>query len=147
MKATLAIFKGGSAILGGILGYLFGTMDGALITLFIMIILDYITGVMCAVYKHTLSSEVGYKGIIKKIFIVLLIVVANLVDVYVLHMGSALRNGVVFFFIANEAISILENGAILGVPIPQKLKDVLAQLKKENDKQEPPKENKNNKLE
>ena len=91
-------------------------------------VIDYITGVMCAVSDHTLSSEVGFRGICRKVLIFLLVGIANILDVQVIGTGSVLRTAVIFFYISNEGVSLLENAGHLGLPIPQKLKDILAQL-------------------
>ena len=99
-----------------------------LIALIIVVALDYITGLMCAVADKQLSSEVGFKGIFKKVLIFMLVGLANIVDVHVVGTGSALRGAVVAFYLSNEGLSVLENAAHLGLPIPDKLKDILAQL-------------------
>lgn len=88
----------------------------------------YITGVMCAAADKELSSEVGFKGIAKKVLIFLLVGIANILDVQVIGSGSVLRTAVIFFYISNEGVSLLENAGHLGLPIPEKLKDILAQL-------------------
>ncbi len=116
------------AALGGWLGYFLGGMDGLMIALIIFMALDYITGLMCAVIDKKLSSAVGFKGICRKVLIFVLVGIGNLVDVYVLGEGGALRTAVIFFYLSNEGISFLENAGHLGLPIPEKLKDVLEQL-------------------
>ena len=115
-------------LLGGWLGYFVGGWDGMLIALVVLMALDYITGVMCAVVDHKLSSAVGFKGICKKVFILMLVGVANIVDVHVVGSGSALRAAVICFYLSNEGVSILENAGHIGLPIPEKLKVVLEQL-------------------
>ena len=90
--------------------------------------IDYLTGVMCAFADHTLSSEVGFRGICRKVLIFLLVGMANILDVAVIGNGSVLRTAVIFFYISNEGVSLLENAGHLGLPIPQKMKDVLEQL-------------------
>ena len=117
-----------AAGIGGWLGYFLGGLDGLLIALLVCMALDYITGVMCAVADKKLSSSVGFKGICKKVLILLLVGLANIVDVHVVGTGSALRGAVVCFYLSNEGLSLLENAAHIGLPIPAKLKDVLAQL-------------------
>ncbi len=89
---------------------------------------DYVTGVLCAVADRKLSSEVGFRGIAKKALIFLLVGMANVLDVQVIGSGCVLRTAVVFFYISNEGVSLVENAAHLGLPVPEKLKDVLAQL-------------------
>ena len=113
---------------GGFLGWFLGGADGFLYTLIAFVALDYVTGVMCAIVEKKLSSEVGFKGICRKVLIFLLVGVANLLDVYVLGEAAVLRTAVIFFYLSNEGVSMLENAGRLGLPIPQKLKDVLAQL-------------------
>ena len=115
-------------LLGGWLGYFVGGWDGMLIALVVLMALDYITGVMCAIADHKLSSSVGFNGICKKVFILMLVGVANIVDVHVVGSGSALRAAVICFYLSNEGVSILENAGHIGLPIPEKLKVVLEQL-------------------
>ena len=116
------------AAIGGWLGYFLGGMDGLMIALIVFMVLDYITGLMCAVIDKKLSSAVGFKGICKKVLILMLVGVANVVDIHIVGTGSALRSAVVCFYLSNESVSMLENAAHLGLPIPEKLKSVLAQL-------------------
>lgn len=113
---------------GGVLGYFLGGFDGMLTALIIFAVLDYITGLMCAVSDKKLSSSVGFKGICKKILIFMLVGVAHIVDMHVIGNGNALRTAVVCFYLSNEGISLLENAAHLGLPIPAKLKEILIQL-------------------
>ena len=123
--------------IGGWLGYVLGGMDGLLIALVVFITIDYITGIMCAVIDKKLSSAVGAKGIFKKVLILMLVGIANVIDVHVVGMGSALRGATVCFYLSNEGLSILENTVHLGLPVPEKLKEVLSQLhnREEKDKQ------------
>lgn len=114
--------------IGGWLGYFLGGCDGLLIALVVFVAVDYITGVMCAVSDKKLSSEVGFKGICRKVLIFLLVGIANIVDVQVIGTGSVLRTAVIFFYLSNEGVSLLENAAHLGLPVPEKMKDILAQL-------------------
>ena len=116
------------AAIGGWLGYFLGGMDGLMIALIIFMALDYITGLMCAVIDKKLSSAVGFKGICKKVLILMLVGVAHIVDLHVVGTGDALRSAVVCFYLSNESVSMLENAAHLGLPIPEKLKSVLVQL-------------------
>ena len=122
------------SVIGGWLGYFVGGVDGLMTALLIFMILDYITGLMCAVADKKLSSSIGFKGICKKVLIVMLVGVAHVVDMYVVGNGNALRSAVVCFYISNEGVSMLENAAHLGLPIPDKLKSILAQLHKRDDK-------------
>lgn len=114
--------------IGGWLGWFLGGCDGLLYALIAFVAIDYITGVMCAVIDHRLSSEVGFKGIFKKVMIFLLVGVANILDVQVIGTGCVLRTAVIFFYISNEGVSLLENAAYLGLPVPEKIKTVLEQL-------------------
>lgn len=98
----------------------------ALIT---FVVIDYITGLMVAVLEHKLSSEVGFKGIFKKVLIFILVGIGNMIDVYLFKNGSAIRTAVIFFYVSNEGISIIENAVKIGLPVPEKLKDILEQLK------------------
>ncbi|MBD9248841.1 MAG: holin [Clostridiales bacterium] len=116
------------AAIGGWLGYFLGGCDGLLYALIAFVVIDYITGVMCAVADKKLSSTVGFKGICRKMLIFLLVGIANILDVQVIGSGSVLRTAVIFFYISNEGVSLVENAAHLGLPVPDKLKDVLEQL-------------------
>ncbi len=116
------------AAVGGWLGYFIGGFDGLMYALLAFVVLDYITGVMCAIADKTLSSNVGFKGICRKVLIFLLVGVANILDVHVIGTGSVLRTAVIFFYISNEGVSLTENAAHLGLPVPEKLKAVLEQL-------------------
>lgn len=117
-------------VIGGWLGYFLGGYDGLLYALIVFMVADYITGVMCAISDKTLSSAVGFKGICRKVLILMLVGIANLLDVEVIGTGAVLRTAVIFFYLSNEGVSLLENAAHLGLPIPEKLKSVLAQLHK-----------------
>lgn len=117
-----------STALGGWLGYFLGGMDGLMIALIVMMTLDYISGVMCAIIDKKLSSAVGFKGICKKVFILMLVGVAHIIDLHVVGTGSALRGAVICFYMSNEGLSLLENAAHIGLPIPDKLRDILIQL-------------------
>ena len=123
MKVQIAI-----TALGGWLGYFLGGMDGLMIALIVMMTLDYISGVMCAIIDKKLSSAVGFKGICKKVFILMLVGVAHIIDLHVVGTGSALRGAVICFYMSNEGLSLLENAAHIGLPIPDKLRDILIQL-------------------
>lgn len=114
--------------IGGWLGYFLGGCDGLLYALVAFVVIDYITGVMCAINDKTLSSEVGFRGICRKVLIFLLVGIANILDVQVIGTGSVLRTAVIFFYISNEGVSLLENAAHLGLPVPEKIKTVLEQL-------------------
>ena len=113
---------------GGWLGYFLGGCDGLLYALIAFVVIDYITGVMCAIINRELSSAVGFKGIFRKVLIFLLVGIANIIDVQVIGTGAVLRTAVIFFYISNEGVSLLENAGHLGLPIPEKIKTVLEQL-------------------
>ncbi|NBI17023.1 holin [Neglecta sp. X4] len=114
--------------IGGWLGYFLGGCDGLLYALIAFVVIDYITGVMCAGADHQLSSEVGFRGICRKVLIFLLVGVANILDANIIGAGCVLRTAVIFFYLSNEGVSLLENAGHLGLPIPKKMKDILAQL-------------------
>lgn len=122
------------AAVGGWLGYFLGGFDGLLYALIAFMVVDYITGVMCAVVDKTLSSAVGFKGICRKVLILALVGIAHILDANVIGDGSVLRTAVIFFYISNEGVSLLENAAHLGLPIPEKMKEILAQLHGRADK-------------
>lgn len=115
-------------VVGGWLGWFLGGCDGLLYALIAFVVIDYITGVMCAINDHALSSEVGFRGICRKVLIFLLVGIANIMDVNVIGTGSVLRTAVIFFYISNEGVSLIENAAHLGLPVPEKIKVVLEQL-------------------
>ena len=119
---------------GGWLGYFLGGCDGLLLALVLFAVADYITGIMCAVADKKLSSEVGFKGICRKVIIFMLVGVAHVIDVNVIATGSVLRTAVIFFYLSNEGVSLLENAGHLGLPIPEKLKVVLEQLHDRSEK-------------
>ena len=114
--------------IGGWVGYFVGGMDGLLIALIVLMSLDYISGVMCAIMDKSLSSAVGFRGIAKKVLILMLVGVANILDIHVVGEGSALRGAVIAFYMSNEGLSLLENAAHIGLPVPDPLKNALAQL-------------------
>lgn len=115
-------------VVGGWLGYFLGGCDGLLYALLAFEVLDYVTGVMCAVADRKLSSEVGFKGICRKVLIFALVGIGHLLDTQVVGTGSVLRTAVIFFYISNEGLSLVENSAYLGLPIPSRLHKVLEQL-------------------
>ena len=117
---------------GGFLGWFLGGLDGFLYALIAFTVIDYITVVMCAIVDKNLSSAVGFKGICRKVLIFTLVGIGNIVDVYVLGEAGVLRTAVIFFYLSNEGVSLLENSAHLGLPIPEKLKEVLEQLHDRN---------------
>lgn len=122
--------------LGGWLGWFLGGCDGLLFALVAFVVIDYITGIMCAVLDKKLSSAVGFKGIFKKVLIFALVGVGHILDTRVIGAGSVLRTAVIFFYLSNEGISLLENAGHLGLPIPKKLKSILEQLHERSEKEE-----------
>lgn len=116
------------AAIGGWLGYFLGGFDGLLYALIAFMVVDYITGVMCAIVDKTLSSAVGFKGICRKVLILALVGISNILDANIIGDGSVLRTAVIFFYLSNEGVSLLENASHLGLPIPEKMKEILAQL-------------------
>ena len=121
---------------GGWLGWFLGGCDGLLYALIVFVVIDYVTGVMAAVVEHKLSSEGGFKGIFKKVLIFLLVGIGHILDTHVIGSGSVLRTAVIFFYLSNEGVSLIENAAHLGLPIPEKLKSVLEQLHDRAEKEE-----------
>lgn len=124
------------AVIGGWLGYFLGGCDGLLYALLAFVVIDYLTGIMCAINDRTLSSEIGFRGICRKVLIFLLVGIANILDVSVIGSGSVLRTAVIFFYISNEGLSLVENAAHLGLPVPEKIKAVLEQLHDRTDDKE-----------
>ena len=122
--------------IGGWLGWFLGGGDGLLYALIAFVVIDYITGVMCAVVDKNLSSEVGFRGIFKKVLIFLLVGIGHLLDAQVIGTGSVVRTAVIFFYISNEGVSLLENAGHLGLPIPSKIKVVLEQLHERAEREE-----------
>lgn len=119
----------GAAGLGAFMGDFIGSLDGLLYALVLLVIVDYMTGVLCAIVEKNLSSNIGYRGICQKVMIFCLVGVAHILDIAILNTGSMLRTAVIFFYLANEGISILENAGRVGLPIPAKLRAVFQQLK------------------
>ena len=136
MKELWTTFQVIIASIGGWLGYFLGGSDGLLITLVTLVVVDYITGVMRAINDRELSSSVGFKGICRKVLIFSIVGIANILDVHIIGTGYVLRTAVIFFYISNEGISILENSARLGLPIPKKMQEILTQLHDKSEEEE-----------
>lgn len=117
--------------IGGFVGWYVGGVDGFMYALLTFVIVDYLTGIMVAILEKKISSEIGFKGIFKKVLIFILVGIAHIIDLNLIKNGSAIRTAVICFYVANEGISIIENAAKIGLPIPEKLIAVLEQLKKE----------------
>ena len=123
-NAIQAVF----ASVGGWLGYFLGGCDGLLYALIAFVVIDYITGVMCAVADKKLSSSAGFTGLARKVLIFCLVGVGHILDAYVIQTGAVLRTAIIFFYLSNEGVSLVENAAHLGLPVPDKLKACLEQL-------------------
>jgi toxin secretion/phage lysis holin len=119
------------AAMGGYIGWFLGGFDGFLYALVAFVVIDYITGVMVAAIEKKLSSNIGFKGISRKVLIFMLAGIGHTIDFYIIEKGSAVRTAVIFFYLSNEGLSILENAALAGLPIPEKLKGVLLGLKED----------------
>lgn len=128
MKQVITAMQYVFAGIGGFMGWFLGGLDGFLYALIMFVIIDYITGLMAGFIQKKLSSEIGFKGICKKVAIFCLVGIGHVLDTRIIGNGSVLRTAVIFFYLSNEGISIIENVAIIGLPVPKKLKDVLAQL-------------------
>ena len=118
--------------IGGFLGWFLGGLDGFLYALLVFVVVDYLTGLMAAFIQKKISSEVGFRGICRKVAIFCLVGIAHILDTQVIKTGSVLRTAIVFFYLSNEGISILENITIIGLPVPQKLRDVLEQIREKD---------------
>lgn len=129
MKNFIEAVQYAFAALGGAVGAVMGGFDGFLYALIVFVVVDYLTGIMAAILNKRLSSEVGFHGIFKKVVIFALVAVGHIVDTHVIQNGSVIRTAVIFFYLSNEGISILENASLIGLPVPQKLKGVLEQLR------------------
>lgn len=133
MKSVWVAIQIGLASFGGWLGYFLGGFDGFVYTLLVFVILDYVTGLMSAIVNKKVSSSIGFRGIFKKIMIFAMVMMAHFIDTHLIGNGEMIRTAVIFFYAGNEGISILENAAEIGLPIPQKLKDILSQIRKKGD--------------
>lgn len=136
MKQVISTLQYAFAGIGGFMGWFLGGLDGFLYALIMFVVVDYITGLMAAFVQKKLSSETGFKGICKKVAIFCLVGVGHILDAQVIGAGSVIRTAVIFFYLSNEGISIIENVAIIGLPVPQKLIDVLEQLREEKGEDE-----------
>lgn len=128
MENVVDFVRAGFSLLGGVIGYALGGVDDFVLCLVAFVVIDYISGVVLAIYQHKLSSKIGYKGIARKVLIFILVGLTSLLDAKILREGAAMRTAVIFFYIANEGLSILENCAALGLPVPEQLKKVLLNL-------------------
>jgi toxin secretion/phage lysis holin len=128
MKTVWSLVQAAFTAVGGFLGWFLGGVDGFLYALIAFVVLDYATGLMVAIVRHEVSSEIGARGIFKKVLIFILVGLAHVVDLYVLNDGEALRMAVAFFYLANEGLSVIENAVSLGLPVPDAFRRVFAQL-------------------
>lgn len=133
MKSMWVTIKMALTAVGGAIGLLLGGWDGFIYALVVFVTIDYITGVMSAVVQKKVSSAIGFRGIFKKIMIFVMVAIANVVDQHLIGVGETIRTATVFFYCANEGISILENAAEIGLPIPKKLRDILTQIRKKGE--------------
>lgn len=134
MEKIWRYFQAALSAVGAGLGWFLGDFDGVLLALVAFVVMDYITGVIAAGIKHELSSEVGFKGIVRKVAIFIVVGIANVLDVQIIGKGAVLRTATIFFYISNEGLSIIENAGEIGVPIPSPLKKMLKQLREESEK-------------
>ena len=128
MKTSLLTINSCCGAIGAFLGWYLGGLDDFLYALLIFMVVDYLTGILCAINEHQISSEIGFRGLTRKILILVLVGIANVLDIHLLKNGSAIRTATIFFYISNEGISLRENASRLGLPVPDKLKSVLQQL-------------------
>lgn len=121
---------------GAVLGFMYGEVTGLFWALIAFMATDYITGVVVAAINKQLSSEVGFRGLAKKLMILVFVSLGHIADMYVLGGTPVAMSAVMLFYIANEGLSIIENAGNLGLPVPKKLKDIMVQLKKESESEE-----------
>ena len=124
----------GMTAFGGWLGWALGGLDGFLYALITFMAVDYVTGFMCAVLDKKLSSEIGFRGLFKKVMVLVMVGIANAVDQHIIGSGQTVRTAVIFFYMSNEGISILENASRIGIPIPEALKQILTQIRERGNK-------------
>ncbi|AGL03715.1 phage holin family protein [Desulfoscipio gibsoniae] len=135
MKDIIHTLQLAFTAIGGYIGWFLGGYDGLVLALVAFVAIDYITGLMVAVIEKKLSSEIGFRGIFKKVLIFSLVGIGHIIDYYLIEKGSAVRTAVIFFYLSNEGLSIMENAARVGLPIPEKLKSVLLNLKEDKEGQ------------
>ena len=121
---------------GAVLGFMYGEVSGLFWALIAFMALDYVTGVIVAIIEKRLSSEVGFRGLAKKFLILVFVAVGHIVDTYILGGTPAAMSAVMLFYIANEGISIIENAAALGLPVPKKLTSIMEQIKNKSESEE-----------
>ncbi len=118
-------------IFGSLIGFFLGDLDIFIYSLTAFVICDYISGIIRAGFERKLSSKIGFKGILKKIMIFIIVGIANICDKNLIKNEPMIRNAIIFFYIANEGLSILENALAIDLPIPKRLKILLEQFKEE----------------
>ena len=136
MSKVQIIIDSIAGAVGAVLGFMYGEVTGLFWALIAFMALDYITGVIVAVIEKRLSSEVGFRGLAKKFLILVFVAVGHIADTYILGGTPAAMSAVMLFYIANEGISIIENAAALGLPVPEKLKDIMEQIKTKGESEE-----------
>lgn len=130
METIIKTIKTTLTFLGGVLGWYIGNVDGFVFALIAFVFIDYVTGVLRAGVEKKISSRVGFKGIAKKLMIFILVGIGHMIDAYLITGANGLlRTAIIFFYISNEGISIIENSVAIGLPVPEKLKDVLLKMK------------------
>lgn len=132
MGDILDCFKLAFAVLGGALGWVIGGFDSLIYALVALVIIDYITGVILAICEKKVSSNIGFKGISKKVMIFALVALGNIIDTKIIGTASTIRTMLIMFYLSNEGISIFENASKMGLPLPQKLKEILQQIGEKN---------------
>lgn len=135
MKISAITINSCCGAIRAFIGWYLGGIDNFLYALLIFMVVDYLTGILCAISEHKLSSAIGFHGLTRKVLILVLVGIANVLDIHLLKNGSAIRTATIFFYISNEGISLLENASRLGLPVPDKLKSVLQQLHNKDDHQ------------
>ena len=140
MKEFWNVIQMAFAAVGGWMGYFLGGCDGLLYALLAFVVLDYLTGIMCAIADKKLSSNVSFRGLAKKVLIFVMVGIGQLLDTQILGEAGVLRTAIIFFYMSNEGLSLVENAAYLGLPVPEKLKLVLQQLHDRNEKEDGRKE-------
>ena len=134
MKDIIHTLQLAFTAIGGYIGYFLGGFDGLIYALVAFVVIDYITGLMAAVIEKKLSSSIGFRGIFKKVLIFSLVGIGHIIDYYLIEKGSAVRTAVIFFYLSNEGLSIIENASKVGLPIPEKLRVVFTELRREDRK-------------
>ncbi len=134
MKDFIYTLQLAFAAIGGYIGWFLGGLDGLLYALVAFVVADYITGLMAAFIEKKLSSNIGFKGIFKKVLIFTLVGIGHIIDFHIIKNGSAVRTAVIFFYLSNEGLSIIENATMIGLPVPEQLKTVFKELRKEDEK-------------